>query len=79
MNYSLFSPVFRPNLGEKRNFQLEKYLDNELDIIRQAFQISLFQIEKRYQRQLASMSSKNDLPRTKINIFCFINDFNITI
>ena len=40
-----------------------------LDTIRQAFQIRLTEIEKRYQRQLASMSSKNDPQRTKTNSF----------
>lgn len=42
---------------------MEKYLEEELDTIRQAFQIRLSQMEKRYQRQLASMSQQGELLR----------------
>ena len=45
------------NDGEGQT-QLEKYLEGELETMRQAFQIRLTQLEKRYQRQLVSEQKK---------------------
>lgn len=44
-------------IDNERKSELEKYLNDELDTIRQAFQIRLKQMEKRYKRQLASVSA----------------------
>lgn len=43
--------------GDKRNSEIDKYLQEELDTIRHAFQIRLTQMDKRYKRHLASVSS----------------------
>ena len=43
--------------GDSRT-RLQKYMEEELDTIRQAFQIRLSQMEKRYQRQLASVQQE---------------------
>ncbi len=48
--YVLFGVQTANNEGDKS--QLEDYLQSELETIRQAFQIRLNQLEKRYQRQL---------------------------
>ena len=45
--------------SEVEKSQLEDYLQNELETIRQTFQIRLNQVEKRYQRQLELEKQKN--------------------
>ena len=62
LSLSLVSPLFSQFAGEETDLiftnKLDKYLQEELDTIRQAFQIRLSQLEKRYQRQLASMNQR---------------------
>lgn len=65
MTPPLFSQVSESN--EKRNSQLEKYLEEELETMRQAFHIRLSQIEKKYQRKIASMSTASAGGRSKTN------------
>ena len=49
----------QPSTESEGQSQLERYLQDELDTMRQAFQIRLSQLEKRYQRQLILEQRKN--------------------
>lgn len=48
----LFDSTPQPSSEAKQSSELERYLQDELETMRQAFQIRLSQLEKRYQRQL---------------------------
>ena len=52
----------QPSDSEAEKSQLEKYLNDELETMRQAFQIRLAQIEKRYRRQLIMEQKRNKSP-----------------
>ena len=44
--------TLQPSTDSEQHSHLERYLEDELETMRQAFQIRLSQLEKRYQRQL---------------------------
>ena len=52
VSVALTPPPPQPSAQARHGSQLERYLQDELETMRQAFQIRLTQLEKRYQRQL---------------------------
>jgi len=59
MTCCLYGFSLQPSTDSEGQSQLERYLQEELDTMRQAFQIRLSQLEKRYQRQLILEQRKN--------------------
>lgn len=49
----------QPSTDSEQHSHLERYLEDELETMRQAFQIRLSQLEKRYQRQLVLEKRRN--------------------
>ena len=57
-------PAPQPSADAASRSQLERYLQEELDTMRHAFQIRLSQLEKRYQRQLILEQRKGGATRS---------------